>query len=31
MLEMQGSLDAKKTELEAKEKEASQKMTMIVQ
>ena len=30
-MEMQGSLDAKKTELEAKEKEASQKMTMIVQ
>lgn len=31
VLEMQGSLDAKKTELEIKEKEASQKMTMIVQ
>lgn len=29
--EMQGSLDAKKSELEIKEKEASQKMTMIVQ
>ena len=28
---MQGSLDAKKTELETKEKEASEKMTMIVQ
>jgi len=28
---MQGSLDEKKKELEKKEKEASQKMTLIVQ
>jgi dynein heavy chain 1 len=31
VLEMQGSLDEKKKELEKKEKEASQKMTLIVQ
>lgn len=31
VLEMQGSLDVKKAELEAKEREASSKMTMIVQ
>lgn len=31
VLEMQGSLDIKKAELEKKEKEASEKMTLIVQ
>lgn len=31
VLEMQGSLDLKKAELEKKEKEASEKMTLIVQ
>jgi dynein heavy chain 1, cytosolic len=31
VLEMQGSLDSKKAELEKKEKEASEKMTLMVQ